>query len=76
MTGNTTITQDMLDAAGESIAAAFVQRDMQGLVFLEVTGGRIAIYNPTYKQALRQRFDNLPAARRWAIAHIMTKEVK
>ena len=72
MTTDIGITQSMLDAAGECIERATVHSDMEGVAFLQVEGGRIAIYHLEYKQALRRRFDNIVHARGWAINKIMS----
>lgn len=73
-TNEVQITQEMLDAAREHIERAEAHSDMIGILFLTVEHGLIAIYNPELKQALRRRFDNVHAARAYAIAKLMNRE--
>ena len=61
------ITQEMLDAVGEPIERAFGFASTKGLIFLEVFGGKIAVFNPELKQALRHRWDSAEKAQVWLI---------
>lgn len=61
------IEQAMLDATGEPVERALQQSDIDGLIFLELCGGKFAIYNPHFRQALKRRFDSLEQARIFAI---------
>ena len=73
---NIPITQDMLNAVGDCIETATVQDDMIGIAFLEIAGGKIAIYNVSLKQALTRRFDNVPAARAFAVNRLMDRSAR
>lgn len=69
------ITQTILDVIGEPIESIATCSDIRGLAFVTVAGGRIAIYNLELNQAMRKRWDNLEAARSFAIAKLCTPHV-